>query len=236
MLKSGRGAASLFLIFIGVSRTGRCAEMLIDLFQLTYNFRAFGQNCANTFHVERANAGEDAQAVNDSFAFSILPDYRLLQTTSYVSNNLVCFNLGNPLDFHTQDLLALTGFRAGIDSPSFVAGGVRFPTLNRLVRSGQKRFAGMRESDYEDGVLNAGVLALIGNLADAMIGNWLASVDSHIVGNYVIVQRVCDKVDPVTGDCLQYRLPEPPETPVFYQPTARQINADATSQVSRKVF
>ncbi len=209
---------------------------LIDLFQITHNFRAFGVNCANIYHVERANSGEFASEINDSFANSILPIYRLLQSVKYTNTDLRCFNLGNPLDFHTQDLAAALGFRTIADSPSFVAAGCRFPTLNRDVRSGQKRFGGLAETDYTEGVIIAATITLIANIADAMIGNWLASADSHIVANYVIIKRECEEVDPVTGKCLKYRLPEPPETPTFYQPTARQINPDVSSQVSRKVF
>lgn len=209
---------------------------LNDLFQITHNFKAFGQNCANIYHAERANAGEQSQAINDAYANSILPIYRLLQTTVYTNTDLTTFNLGDPLDFHVQDLLSAAGIRTGPDSPSFIAAGVRFPTLNRNVRSGQKRFAGLKEDDYADGVMGAPVQTLVNNIADALIADWLASADSHIVCNYIVVQRVCIDVDPVTGECLKYRLPEPPETPVFYQPNARQLNLDVTSQVSRKVF
>lgn len=210
--------------------------MLTDLYQTTFNFAAFGQPCANIFHSERANAGETAQSVNDAFSNSIFSVYQLLLTAQYEAVDLVSFNLGNPLDFHTQDISGNPGVRVGADSPSFVSAGVRFPTLNRLVRSGQKRFAGLLESDYVEGVLVAGVLALIANVADAMLADWLASSDSHIVCNYVVIGRVCDEVDPATGKCLQYRLPEPPEVPLFYRPNARQINPDVSSQVSRKVF
>lgn len=209
---------------------------LIDLFQLVHTYQAFGVNCANIFHAERANAGEGAQAINDAYANSILPIYRLLQSDAYLNTSLTTFNLGDPLDFHTQDLAAAAGFRVGEDAPSFVSAGVRFPTLNRLVRSGQKRFAGILESDMFEGVLSAAAQTLVNNVADALIANWLASSDSHHVCNYVIVKRECEEVDPVTGKCVKYRLPEPPETPVFYTPNARQLNLDVTSQVSRKVF
>ncbi len=236
MLQIGREAPSLIFSLLGLVRYGRSSAMLTELFQITHNFKAFGQNCANVYHALRANAGEMAININDAFAFTIVPIYQLLMTTKYTNTNLVCFNLGNPLDFHTQDLLAITGARTGPDSPSFVSAGVRFPTLNRDVRSGQKRFAGLKEDDYNEGVMGAPVLTLVQNLSDALIGNWLASADSHIVANYVVIQRVCDLLDPVTGKCLKYRLPEPPETGVFFQPTARQVNLDVTSQVSRKVF
>lgn len=210
--------------------------MLVDLLQLVHRYKAFGVNCANIYHVERANAGESAQDINDAFTNSVLPDIRGLQTTQYTNTDLITFNLGDPLDFHTFDLASQAGFRTGINSPSFVAAGMRFPTLSRLVRSGQKRFAGLTENDYVDGVLDATAQALVEAIGDALIGNWLATSDSHVVCNYAIINRVCDEVDPVTGKCLQYRLPEPPETPVFYIPNARQLNTAVTSQVSRKTF
>ncbi len=224
------------LPFIRVVQSGGSNMALIDLLQVVHRYTAFGVNCANIYHVERANAGESAQDINDAFTNSILPSLRLLQTTDYANIDLVAFNLGDPLDFHTFDLASQIGDRTGINSPSFVAAGMRFPTLNRLVRSGQKRFAGLTENDYVDGVLDATAQALVEDIGDVLIADWLASSDSHVVCNYAIIQRVCDEVEPVTGKCLQYRLPEPPEVPIFYIPNARQLNLNVTSQVSRKVF
>jgi len=208
---------------------------LDDLYQITHKYEAFGTSMHNVYHAERANPTEFAQEINDAFANSILPIIRLLQTTAFNNVEQVCFNLGDPTDFHTQTLAA-AGLRAiGNDEPSFVSGGVRFPTLNRAVHSGQKRFAGLTETDIGAGVLVAGAITLLANIADALIANWLASADAHHVCNYVIIKRVCETTDPVTGKCLEYRLPELLETPVFYTPTARVVNTLATSQVSRKM-
>lgn len=208
---------------------------LDDLFQLTHKYAAFGKNMHNVYHVERANAGEVAQDVNDAFANSILPVIRLLQPSAFNNIELVTFNLGDETDFHTQTISA-PGLRAGTtNEPSFVAAGVRFPTLNRAVHSGQKRFAGLMEFDITDGVIEAVAIGLVEDIADVLIANWLASADSHHVGNYVIIERVCETVDPVTGKCTEYRLPEDAETPVYYTPTARVVNPNASSQVSRKM-
>ncbi len=208
---------------------------LDDLFQITHNFVNQGVLMSSMFHVLRANAGENASSVNDSFANSVFPIIRLLQSDQLSNTDLVCYNLGDPVDFHTQTL-ATNGLRAVTNSPSFIAAAIRFPSLNRTIRSGQKRFAGMGEGDYTTGALIAATITLLTNIGTAMIGNWLASSDSHIVGNYVIIQRVCDEVDPVSGRCLQYRLPEIGETPVFYKPTAFIVNPLISSQVSRKTF
>ena len=208
---------------------------LIDLFQTTHKYAAFGQNMHNTYHTERANPGEFAQEINDAFVFTIWPLLRLLLTDSFSSIEVVTYSLGDDADFHTQTL-AVDGLRPSVgDEPSFVAGGIRFPSLNRSVHSGQKRFPGLVETDISDGVIQATAIGLLEDIADGLIGDWLASSDSHHVCNYVIIERVCEDEDPITGRCLKYRLPEDDETPVFYTPTARVVNPNATSQVSRKM-
>lgn len=209
---------------------------LADIFQLVHNHTLFGVPMVNVYHAVRENSGEQAINITDSFANSVLPIIRLYQSEDVVNNDLVAFNLDEETDFFTQSLLSAPGFRAGLDSPTFLAGGVRFPSLNRKVRSGQKRFAGALETDYANGVLDGPSTGLLEDIADALIGNWLDSGDSHHVANFIILKRVCDEVDPVTGKCLKYRLPELDIELVFYQPTVGLVKPDITSQVSRKTF
>lgn len=209
---------------------------LIDLFQLTHKFTAFGVSMHNAYHAERANPGETAQDVNDAWVFTILPIIRLLQTVTFTNVEVVCFNLGDDTDFHTQ-AIGNAGLRAAAsDSPSFLAAAVKFPSLIRGVHAGQKRFAGLQESDINSGNIIVGSQPLVTNIADALIADWLASADSHVVGNYVIIQRVCDSVPPPGEPCPQYRLPEGAEIPVFYTPNTHVLNTEVSSQVSRKMF
>lgn len=209
---------------------------LIDVFQLTHNYSAFGEPMANIYHALRENSGETAQDINDAFVNTVMPAIELLWTQAYTSIDLVCFNLGDPEDFHTQSGAGLDGTRVGANEPTFVAAGVRFPSLNRNIRSGHKRFGGMMEADVDNGDLIPATVTLVEDIADDLIGDWLASSDSHHVANYIILKRVCDEVDPVTEECLKYRLPEDLEVPVFYIPTSRVVNSSVTSQVSRKTF
>lgn len=209
---------------------------LDDLFQLTHKFTAYGVNMHNAYHALRDNALETAQDVNDAWVNSILPAMRLLQTTSYTNVEVACFNLGDDTDFHTQ-AIGSAGLRPAVsDSPSFLAAAVKFPTLIRGVHAGQKRFAGLLESDVNFGNLVAGTQTLVENIADDLLGDWLASSDSHVVCNYVIIKRVCDVPPPPGEPCEKYRLPEGVEVPVYYQPTTRVLNTEVSSQVSRKMF
>lgn len=206
------------------------------MFQITHNMAGFGIQISNAYHVERANSGENAQEINDAFSNSVLPEIRLLQSDSLINVDQVCFNLGDPEDFHTADLGSAPGLRTVVNSPTFLAPAIRFPSLNRNVRAGQKRFAGTGEEDYVVGVLQPTITGLLEDIADAMIANWLASADSHHVCNYVIIKRVCETEDPGTGKCLKYKLPDTTVDLVFYTPTAYTINPSISSQVSRKQF
>lgn len=209
---------------------------LDDTFQIVHNFTEQGVKMVNVYHAVRANSGEDAQAVSDAFTNSIIGDIRAWQSVDVSNNDVVVFNLGDEEDFHTQDLAGLLGLRAGVKSPTFLCGGLRFPSTNRSIRSGHKRFGGSLESDYTDGELVAGAITLLEDLGTTLISNWLATSDSHHVANYIIIQRICDETDPATGKCLKYRLPESDLELKFYQPTTRLVKADITSQVSRKTF
>ena len=209
---------------------------IIDMYEIVHDMTQLGQNMLIVTHAERALPGEVAQSVADSYANSILPIVRLQQDNTVVNNELRVFNLGVPTDFHTQSLLGALGLRAGLTAPTFIGGAVRFPSLNREIRSGHKRFSGMQESDYTDGVLTAPANTLLENNGDALIGNWLSSIDAHVVANYAIIKRICKTTDPVTGKCLVYRLPVDDAELKFYLPNARIVNQNISSQVSRKVF
>lgn len=208
---------------------------LVDMFQVVHRMTQFGKRINNIYHVERANAGETAGAISDAFQNDILPALRALQNDSVVNDELYITNLGDSTDFGTFTLTGALGLRPGAGSPKFVSGALRFPTIDRDIRNGYKRFGGMQESDYEDGVLNAAAVALIEAVGDAMIANWTASADSHHVCNYVIIKRVCETFDPNDPTkCIEYRLPETDVELKFFTPNQRICQSDVTSQVSRK--
>lgn len=207
---------------------------LADMYELVHNMTLFDKEVLNVYHVERDNAAEKAADISDAFQNSILPTLRLYQVDAVINNSTLVFNLEDTEDFGTFTLSAATGSRAVSPSPRFVSPGTRFPSSNRAIRSGFKRFPGASEVDYADGVLNATATTLLENIGDDLIGNWLASSDSHVVGNYVIIKRVCKTTDPVTGKCLVYRLPKTDGELEFFKPTSRIVQLNVSSQVSRK--
>ncbi len=207
-----------------------------DMYQITHDMTQFGQSQLNVYHVQRNNSGETAGSISDAFQNSILPILRLFQSNTVVSNELRIFNLGVSTDFGTFTLGGALGLRVGSDNPTFLAVTMRFPSRDRDIKAGHKRMGGSLESDIVDGVIDAPTQTLMTNIGNALIANWLASSDSHNVCSYAIIKRHCETVDPVTGECIEYRLPKLDGELFFYLPNAFVNNTDISSQVSRKVF
>lgn len=207
---------------------------LNDMYNIVHDMTNLGQSTLNVYQVERTSAVESAGSISDGFQNSILPVLRAFQSSSVINNELRIFNLGESTDFGTFSIGAAAGFRVGADPPAFTAAELKFPSLDRAVRTGFKRYAGLLEADDTDGVLGGTVLALLNTLGTAIIAPWLSSIDSHAICNFVIIKRVCDVVPPPGEPCPQYRLPETGDPLVFYQPNSRIALTSTRSQVSRR--
>lgn len=208
---------------------------ITDLYNIVHDMTLQGQNVLNVYQAERTSGIEAAATISDGFQTSVLPSIRALQHASVVNNELRIFNLGTSTDFGTFTLGGAVGLRAGAPSPSFLAGELRFPSRDRAIRNGYKRYRGIIEEDYTAGLLLAPAIALLDAIGAALIGDWLSSIDSHAVGNFIIVKRVCDTTPPEGEPCPAYRLPEPPEVPQFYTPNMVSTVLSARSQVSSRV-
>lgn len=195
----------------------------------------FGQNVLNVYHALRRTPIEGAGSISDGFQNSVLPTIRALQNVAVTNNELRIFNLGETTDFGTFTLSAALGLRVGLASPSFVAGECRFPTRDRDIKNGYKRFRGMQETDYTDGVLTASALSTLDDIGTALVAPWLSSIDAHPICDFVIVKRICETTDPITGKCLEYRLPDTDLELKTSQPNQAQSIVSARSQVSSRV-
>jgi len=208
---------------------------LNDMYNILHKHTIAGTTLLNVYQVERANAGETAGAISDAFQNSILPTLRLWQHTSIVNNELVILNLGDALDFGSFPLSSAAGLKAGSVASDFNAGSVKFNRLRSDMKNGFKRFAGVTEGEIAVNDLTAPAVILLDNIGTVMVANWLASADSHIVCNFVIIKRVCTTT-PAEGDpCPQYRLPIIGDPLIFYTPTSGVGLASVRSQVSRRV-
>lgn len=219
---------------LALNLNGSSKMALDDMFNLVHEMTFQGQTILNVYQAERANPSEDAQAIGNAWENSVFPSILAWQPNGIVNIEQRIFNLGDPLDFGTFSLGSAAGVRAGAQSPSFAAGEIRFPSLNRSVRAGFKRYAGVMEVDDTNGVLVAAAITLLETIGTNLVSNWLASSDSHHVANYVVIKRICTSTPPPGDPCPQYRLPEMGDPLTFYTPTSRVVPTTTRSQVSRR--
>ncbi len=207
---------------------------LADLYNIVHDMSYLGGTSLNVYQVERTTGIETAGSISDAFQNSILPTLRLWQNAAQVNNELRIFNLGVSTDFGVFPLSGALGLRAGGRAPRFTAGEIKFPSRDRDVRTGFKRFSGLQEADDLDGVLVGAAVTLLDNIGAVMIANWLSSIDAHAVCNFVIIKRVCTTVPVPPAPCPQFRLPEIGDPLVLYTPNQAVTIPTTRSQVSRR--
>lgn len=152
----------------------------------------YNRQLLNVFWYEGA-AGGVATDVANAFIADVLPDIRNVQTDDVVYDRIVVEELNDVADFAEVSIVS-SGAIVGTALPAFIALGFRLNRTTRLTRHGQKRFAGIAESDIENesvvGTTNTNIPAL---------ETALAQVISLAGGDYqpVIMERVLNEVTQV---------------------------------------
>ena len=147
---------------------------------------------------------------------------RSLQCPDLVHTRLEVDNLTNGLEFASLDINAPGTNTCANPSPPFVSVGIRLARATKLTRNGYKRYAGIDESNYTDGVLtSASQNAWQANVADVLAtGIGPSSSSAQFVFESVIVGRV-----PVTGAYDLNRVNEV---------TSAVVQPNVTTQNTRK--
>lgn len=120
----------------------------------------FQQQVLNTYTLRIASFSGASNYINMLTAFSatVVAAVRGEQNPDVVHFRLEVDNLSNGLEFASLDINA-PGTGAGTEtSPPFVAVSIRLSRATKITRNGYKRYAGIDEAQYTDGVLNAPVV------------------------------------------------------------------------------
>lgn len=202
-----------------------------------YNITALGsyrtKPSNNVYQVERLDSGVTAADINQAFQDSLLVTQLALQLPNYDMSELQTFNLGTGTDFENLPLTGKVGTRAGSDASSLLAFAYRFPTLNRDIRSGRKRFGAVADEISTGNDIAPAFLTDMNSHGDNIIANWeKAAAPGVAVCRFIIVKRI-KVVDPISGK-ITYRLPEDDIELLFYSPTAFISDDTMRSQNSRK--
>lgn len=200
---------------------------LADVYELRHSGTILGVNWSLVYHVLRANAGFNAETIWSAYASSLMLKTQNVCTADVLFTDGVVRSLGDPLDFY-ESSHALAGNVGTSETFSpFVASAIRFPRRRTDMHHGYKRYPGVGEDYVSDGVISGVLLTNLATLGSAVITNWEETAAPGVaVCAYVIVKRVL-----AAG---QYRLPQTDGELVYYAPNAYQVQANVSSQNSRK--
>ncbi len=214
---------------------------LSDIYSVTLTSSLLSQECNNIFfyRMSQIGAGNPAEALCSGFedlffasagtnslrsvAFSTLIQYTRVRT----------YNL-----FSLEELFEIifdppyTGSGVGDTMPSFMAYPFRTAQVRRDVRRGQKRFAGVLESQVAGNTLIAGAITNLSPLTDTLSAA-INPVDfPGFTFEPVVVKRI--PIINEEGDVTGYRLPTNQLESVYAPATTWELVTVLTSQRSRK--
>lgn len=113
-----------------------------------------------------AGSGDE---IAEAWLASFGPIWANIISSSYLMSHMKIEIYENPLDFWEGDFAtAQAGTQSGSIMPAFTAWGFKLSRSSRLSRNGSKRFAGVTESNVDNGNPIAGILTYLDGVADWM--------------------------------------------------------------------
>ena len=175
----------------------------------------FQQQVLNTYTLRIASftGASTYQNMLEAFEQTVVAAVTPLQVPDLVHTRLEVDNLTNGLEFAAVDI-SVPGTSTPTDpSPPMVAVSIRMTRATKITRNGYKRYAGLHEGQYSEGVLNAGALtpwqANVANLIGAPFGYTSGTIYSFGFEPVIIGRDTAtgaydlSRVNEVTGAVVQ---------------------------------
>lgn len=182
-----------------------------DYYQLIDLQRLNNQQVVNVYFYEQlaAVAGfpTPAQSLYTAWLAQVRPSLLAIQSTTLTHTGIRVYNLFNPTDMYELDYSSpVPGGASGDAMPTFMAWGFTSPRIDRSIRAGKRRLAGISETDTTGAFPASGAVTRL-NLAAGAFNTDLDAGTPTVTDSFVpiIVKRI-KEVAP-SGD-VAYRLPE----------------------------
>lgn len=201
----------------------------LDVYQIVDKSLFQGQECLNVYFYQARNVlgAPTALDMSDAYIGQLLPAVLDIQNADLLHTEIRVQNLFDPADVHVEAISEPGVGGAGDDlMPIFNSIAFRLVGDNGAVRNGAKRYAGLTEGQFTDGVVTgAGYIAVLDDLADLLFDTLLFGVIEQFVP--VIVKRILVGSD--------YVLPSSLVEATLSSVIDAIWTPLATSQVSRKI-
>jgi hypothetical protein len=207
-----------------------------DLIELVHEQTYLGQNINNVYYFT-AVASTTLTTLTSWFEANVVPKVKLVQTDLVNHINLRTRNVFVPAETYEEPLTGVGSKASGtVELPAFMAYTIRLDHENGNVRPGFKRYVGVEELGITDALLVAGIITDLTTLGGVLV-NPASTANPQF--NHVVVGRVCETPNPVSGaqpSCLKYRLPESTGELEVGIITTVEVYAQPTTQNSRKWY
>lgn len=208
-----------------------------DVIELVHEQTYLGQVCNNVYYFQSVDGSGSLATLATWFETNVVPDIKGFQADILTHVNLRLRNLFDDGETYEEPLTG-TGTQAvtTTELPSFQAWAVRFDHGTGNLRPGFKRYAGGNEGQMTDALLIAAVATQIQTAVTHLINPLTPALASYV---HVVVNRVCEEVNPTPGAvpaCIKYRLPETVEELNLGYITSVEIYSQPTTQNSRKWY
>ena len=151
-----------------------------------------------TFRVNAFSGDSSYDSLLQGFELFFIDTVRSFQAPELTHTRLEVDNLTNGLEFASRDVGKPGSGTGTSPSPPFVTLSIRLSRSTKVTRNGYKRYAGLDEAQYTDGIFQAGTITNwqdnVANVLEAPFtfasgGLWSFTLEHVIIGR-----------DPVTGD------------------------------------
>lgn len=136
-----------------------------------------GQNCLNVFWYRRTFNSGTSPSLLTVFRSAIVPLVVGVVSNQVQFQEVRVDNAVDPLDFDSYVYASQVGSRTGTPTPAHLAWSFTYVVGRGDAKSGGKRFAGITESDMDNGLPSGGVIVALNNLA-VNIGDVLIAPDT----------------------------------------------------------
>lgn len=202
-----------------------------DIVELVHEQQQEGQVINNVYYFEAVQEVPNIATLANWFATNVVPDVKLLQQPELTHTNLRLRNLFNLAEAYELPLTGGGTATEADDFATFAAASLRLDHSNASVRPGFKRFGGIGETSYTDGVAVAAIITILQQIGANLVN---PPADVNADWAHVIVGRI-KYVDPDDG-LEKYRLPENQGEANVGYPTEYTASAQLTTQNSRKWY
>lgn len=200
---------------------------LVDVYEMRMYGTVLNEPWNLVFHLLRSGSGIDAETIQAAAASTLIGSFKPAVTADVALLGFAVKSLGNPLDFFEATTNQIGTLGSSNTISPFAVCTIRFARGRTDMHHGYKRIPGIAEDYVADGVISGQQLTNMDALAADIISNWEDSGNpGTTVCNYIVVKRVLD------GGV--YRLPQTDGELVYYQPTQYAVNANMSTQNSRK--